>query len=318
MASSQSSSAATHFEPADLCRERYLAERQRRLKGPAQPARDVHVQARTPVYPQSDRGFIRTKVPDDKVAWTAAWPEYRPPFYLAACVAEEPVWADKAALLPAYIFDTLDNGVNRKSFEGPVILVDGVPRNPMGRTGARGRGLLGKFGPNHAADPIVTRWARDEAGDVVLNDIGLPIVELVVIERKDCGEWALPGGMVDNGDTVSATLKKEFGEEALDSINGLSAKAKQAIAAVFAGEGTPIYSGYVDDPRNTDDAWMETTAVNFHDPSGDLFQEVPLAAGDDAGKAKWHRFSAQTKLYANHKQFVEKTVELLQAGYASV
>ena len=30
--------------------------------------------------------------------------------------------------------------------------------NPMGRTGMTGRGLLGRFGPNHAADPIVTRY----------------------------------------------------------------------------------------------------------------------------------------------------------------
>lgn len=29
--------------------------------------------------------------------------------------------------------------------------------NRHGRTGLRGRGLLGRFGPNHAADPIVTR-----------------------------------------------------------------------------------------------------------------------------------------------------------------
>ena len=27
----------------------------------------------------------------------------------------------------------------------------------MGRTGIRGRGLLGRWGPNHAGDPIVTR-----------------------------------------------------------------------------------------------------------------------------------------------------------------
>jgi len=30
-------------------------------------------------------------------------------------------------------------------------------RNPMGRTGLIGRGSLGRWGPNHAADPIVTR-----------------------------------------------------------------------------------------------------------------------------------------------------------------
>ena len=29
-----------------------------------------------------------------------------------------------------------------------------------------------------------------------------------------------------------------------------------------------VYKGYVDDPRNTDNAWMETVAVNFHDETG--------------------------------------------------
>ena len=32
-------------------------------------------------------------------------------------------------------------------------------RNPVGRTGMVGRGLLGRWGPNHAADPVVTRYA---------------------------------------------------------------------------------------------------------------------------------------------------------------
>ena len=29
-----------------------------------------------------------------------------------------------------------------------------------------------------------------------------------------------------------------------------------------------VYRGYVDDPRNTDNAWMETVAMNFHDEEG--------------------------------------------------
>jgi hypothetical protein len=36
-----------------------------------------------------------------------------------------------------------------------------VPLNPLGRTGMNGRGLLGRFGPNHAADPIVTRCVSE-------------------------------------------------------------------------------------------------------------------------------------------------------------
>ncbi|KAI2535102.1 nudix hydrolase 9 [Homo sapiens] len=36
-------------------------------------------------------------------------------------------------------------------------------RNPAGRTGLVGRGLLGRWGPNHAADPIITRgwWIQE-------------------------------------------------------------------------------------------------------------------------------------------------------------
>jgi len=37
-------------------------------------------------------------------------------------------------------------------------VLDAVIRNPIGRTGIRGRGCLGRWGPNHAADPIVTRY----------------------------------------------------------------------------------------------------------------------------------------------------------------
>ena len=58
-------------------------------------------------------------------------------------------------------------------------VVDGVPLNPIGRTGLCGRGQLGKWGPNHAADPIVTRWKRDEKGDVVKHSDGRNILEFV-------------------------------------------------------------------------------------------------------------------------------------------
>ena len=33
---------------------------------------------------------------------------------------------------------------------------------------------------------------------------------------------------------------------------------------------TVSWPGYVDDPRNTDNAWMETVAFHFHDDTGEL------------------------------------------------
>ena len=43
---------------------------------------------------------------------------------------------------------------------------------------------------------------------------------------------------------------------------------------------TQVYRGYVDDPRNTDQSWMETTAVNFHDETGELVGQLQLHAGE--------------------------------------
>lgn len=50
----------------------------------------------------------------------------------------------------------------------------GYPLNPRGRTGMRERGLLGKWGPNHAADPIVTRW-QPGSEDVPLSERKLQV-----------------------------------------------------------------------------------------------------------------------------------------------
>ena len=66
------------------------------------------------------------------------------------------------------------------------------------------------------------------------------------------------------------------------------------VAAVLM-HGVSVYRGYVDDPRNTDNAWMETVcslhanseprcaqeALLFHDESG-AASTLPLHAGDDA------------------------------------
>lgn len=48
--------------------------------------------------------------------------------------------------------------ISRISFEGQYGVKEGLPLNPRGRTGVEGRGMLGRWGPNIAGDPLVTRW----------------------------------------------------------------------------------------------------------------------------------------------------------------
>lgn len=37
-----------------------------------------------------------------------------------------------------------------------------------------------------------------------------------------------------------------------------------------------VFEGYADDPRNTDNAWIETTAFNYHDEDGSLTNHLKL------------------------------------------
>lgn len=50
----------------------------------------------------------------------------------------------------------------------------GRPLNPIGRTGISGRGFLGRWGPNHAADPVVSRIKDGK-------------LQFVGIQRRDTG-----------------------------------------------------------------------------------------------------------------------------------
>ncbi|RXM90951.1 ADP-ribose pyrophosphatase, mitochondrial [Acipenser ruthenus] len=115
-------------------------------------------------------------------------------------------------------------------------------------------------------------------------------------------------GMVDPGERVSVTLRREFGEEALNALQKTKEQRetlKQQITELFNSPSFQVYKGYVDDPRNTDNAWMETVAVNYHDASGSSVAQLPLEAGDDAGKVAWVEIDSTLQLYASHARFLE-------------
>ncbi|XP_043956852.1 ADP-ribose pyrophosphatase, mitochondrial [Gambusia affinis] len=268
---------------------------------------DAHVKSRCPQYPGST--IKRFTVPDDKVDWNQQWLQYSPVNYTAPAVLNKPIWADPDIGSFSPKFNAVDGPVDRSSFEGQYKVENGKPLNPRGRTGLTGRGLLGRWGPNHAADPIVTRWKVDASGAKIHHSASeKPILQFVSIKRRDCGEWAIPGGMVDPGEQVSLTLQREFSEEALNSLSLKQSEKEdihKRIQKFFGSAGFQVYEGYVDDPRNTDNAWMETVAVNFHDEAGDSVSELPLQAGDDAGHVQWVDVDSSFSLYASHCHFLE-------------
>jgi len=276
----------------------------------------VHTHARSQQvanYPQ------RAAVRDVRLPWQVPWADYQPPEFTASSVlnnmrglpSPSKQWADPADALAlretlrgrtTFIHDTagcswgqIDDEACFDAFEAET----GRPINPLGRTGLRGRGRLGKWGPNQAADPIVTRYNPAVPGQL----------QMVAIERYNPkGAWAIPGGMVDDGEVVSEAVRREFEEEAGNVPQERQAVFKQLVDRLFS-TGEVVYRGYVDDPRNTDNAWMETTAFHFH-CSLELGGMLPLQAGDDARKVAWIVCDAEVEprfanLYADHRKFVD-------------
>ena len=232
-----------------------------------------HKVARSNTHPDYPPRFA---VPDDEVAWSSAFPGYAPVEFVAdkvlanSCDRKPDGYADPDAPPPAA--ELKKRGSHEWQALGAPWKFDdsGRPLNPRGRTGLSNRGRLGKWGPNHAGDAIVTRYNR-EAADSPL--------EFVAIRRKDTGEWALPGGMVDAGEIAMAALRREFREEAADMPAAEQQRTHAILDELFAdANGRVLYRGYVDDPRNTDNAWMETVAMHFHVPER-IADALPLRAG---------------------------------------
>ncbi len=153
------------------------------------------------VSPSCLHSIARQEVPANLVPWEEKFPSYSPPIFTAPFVLKAE-WADPELGDFQPMFNSLDGKVNRKSHEKTYQLSSSKePLNIRGRTGLKGRGVLGKWGPNHAADPVVTRWKRDGQGEKVTRK-GKPVLQVVVIQRRDNKQWALPGG------TNKSTLEK--------------------------------------------------------------------------------------------------------------
>lgn len=212
--------------------------------------------------------------------WSRPAPDYVPVTYVGAKTAGR-----IAKNLPGYAADA-DPDASYDSWTGVDITKDvgGRPQNPTGRTGYAGLGSCSFYGPNFAADPIVTR--DTEHGP-----------EVLLIKRGDTGEWAIPGGKIDAGEEPWQAAERELSEE-----SGVDVDFSEAVE---------VYRGYVDDPRNTDNAWFETSALHAH-LTGDAANQVPKGT-DDAVDAMWAPLNDATiaGAYSDHGRYLQAALKSL-------
>ena len=242
----------------------------------------LHTKARLDIF----KGYNdRFPVPDDKVDWGIAYPEYNPVY----CVTPEVLREDSTKVQRGYA-DPEDISIVKlpeRSYEGDILIKDAFPLNPKGRTGMTGRGALGKWGPNYAVDPLFTRW-NEETGQY----------EALVAEKEGSDKLAIPGAILLKGESSFDAIKRRLG-----------VKIGQDIPMDGA---VRLYKGYVDDPRNTDNAWLETEVYHINLPY-ELTKSLLLQ--NRLGKwAKWMPLTDENAadMYANHGEFVRLAMVRLQ------
>ena len=248
-----------------------------------------HTKART----ELGKDYPPRQIDSNLKNWNQVDKNYQPVHYEAPVLGKQPAWAD-----PPSLQETLKKR-ELKSYLEQKFGADGQPLNPMGPTGMTGRGLLGKHGANFAADPIVTT-INPQTGQLMM----------IAIVREDLGQVAIPGGMADHGEKVSGTLARELCEETLgkEEHAGTTMQEKE-LQDMFDQRATPVYQGYVDDPRNTDNAWMETQAFHLH-LTPEEAAKLNLREGSDAKKVSWEPVTSAMlgKMYASHGAFVKQAV----------
>lgn len=231
--------------------------------------------SRYPGYP--------TDIPIPKVKdWGIIDSEYQPLDFTHPVVLKQPVWADpkmedmdlnEYLLRETHSIDHLVHPLTDLPFKDE----KGFRLNPLGRTGLIGRGLLGRFGPNQAADFIGFR-----------RDPKTFKIQILLIKRGDGTDTnALPGGMVNQGEIAEHAFVRESLEEAVFFENE---EDKTQFQTLMKTQAKRIFACQVNDPRQTDYSWMESTIYScfFQGDLQKLVNEKAKIIGrDDAKKAFW-------------------------------
>ncbi|GIY74804.1 protein ced-11 [Caerostris extrusa] len=187
---------------------------------------------------------------------------------------------------------------------------EGLPRNPLGRTGLRGRGCLPQWGPNHFMYAIITQW--QEVENISYRDY----LEVVLLITNENTGVSIPGGFVstENPYSIFSTLfegdiswtseesmiafftslaqssesqkdpQQEDSPKSDDnespqvvSESGKEPSSEKNLEKSVAGESPFIFQqlkrGYLDEAINTDQSWCEAEVWHFHYNVPNLVEE---------------------------------------------
>eukprot|EP00049_Salpingoeca_infusionum_P005565 m.93692 g.93692 ORF g.93692 m.93692 type:complete len:1531 (-) comp13006_c0_seq1:106-4698(-) len=268
----------------------------------------------------------RFALDNSQVSWKVPLPMYSPPEWSSdssVCAFRDPIIPPRPRT-----FDLPERHSHVKQpQDAPATpprgyhIIGGVPINPFGRTGMCGLGVLPQWGPCLSVDLLIARWRRDSSG-VILRRGSKRVAEFLAIKRRG-GGWSFPGTFVRPGETAYAAAWRLMFTEVMrtttvppvgsrDTDAGELMSVMLESVATRAANTQAVYSW---DPRNTDNAWVETQCFTIFDPDGVLTNDLTLPQGSDATSARWTMMLHRWKLFASHTQFLQQVADALDCAF---
>ncbi|TMS06185.1 Transient receptor potential cation channel subfamily M member 2 [Larimichthys crocea] len=136
-----------------------------------------------------------------------------------------------------------------------------------------------------SVDLVITRWRDGKP----------PVLEYLEVSGESQGAFSLPGGFVEATDHLPKDLERTMGRTLYKKLNEK------------LPDGEKAFQGYVDDARNTDNAWVETTALNIHlDRGSQIMEDIEKKLMKNQGHLQWQEVSSKTRLNSNQRDILRR------------
>lgn len=305
---------------------------------PPPPRLAVHRFCRQGLYPNTS--IARQYFDDNHVPWSMNFPDYHPPFYTKSQSTPE---ADPETIQSDMMwneFDTHYNVDRRTANPSGRYLIDahGYPLNPLGRTGLVGRGQLPRWAVNYQTHLVIMLGTNEL-------DQGREIFEYLIerpLDDDSCrllSTWTTGTHMEAIKKTLRTYLmsiyhlwngNENLNENELDAITehltfvstAYIGKVSSIVILVFA---LIVSIHGLDDARNTDNAWLETSVccyiqTDLHPTISsnrqiDLKRLFPRRTSNSQMKYCWSRLNQHSTLLESEREVVQLISQRYHAAW---
>ncbi|KAL7670660.1 hypothetical protein ACOME3_005590 [Neoechinorhynchus agilis] len=177
-------------------------------------------------------------------------------------------------------------------------------RNPVGRTGAKGKGCLLNLGANKFKILFVTRKTTIVQFYKLINVNDwtcLPFTSSSYVELCQ----VLSKSIVDS--ILSQRTQRRFDRS--EMIEFMTRVIEQSDLESFGFKFGLVHNGYLDDYRNTDDAWIDAEVWHFHWDTSDFRLDCSLFS-EEAGEFEWACLDPNNVCLITLKKAVERVITM--------